>query len=70
MQRTEMTVSTSDRNTTAYPCRAVGYHSIPKTSRGTGNNETKAYSENPHLPTYCINWGLPTLECQKHRSCT
>lgn len=60
-----MTASTSDMNNTAYPCRAVGYQSIHMTSQRTGFNETKAYSDNPHLPAYHINWGLPKLECLK-----
>ena len=55
-------VSTSDMNNIAFRLCAMGYRFIHITSQRTGDNETKAYSDNLHLPAYCINWGLPTLE--------
>ena len=57
--------STSDMNNIAFRLCAMGYRFIHITNQRTGDNETKAYSDNLHLPAYCINWGLPTLERSK-----
>lgn len=59
---TATAASTSDMNNIAFRLCAMGYRLIHMTSQRTGYNETKAYSENLHLPAYCINWGLPKLE--------
>ena len=47
----------------------MGYQNIHMTSQRTGDNETKAYSDNPYLPTYYTNWGLPKLERLQKAMC-
>ncbi len=56
---------TSVMNTMDYVLQSIGYHKIHEICRRTYGNETKAHTDNPHLPIHNANWGYPNQERQQ-----
>lgn len=48
-----------------YARQSAGYQSFCAICRRTYGKETKAQSDNSHLPIYNVNWGFPKRKCLK-----
>jgi len=53
---------TSVMSTLDYALKSSGYHKTHEICRRTYGNETKAHTDNPHLPIHNVNWGYPNQE--------
>ena len=47
-----------------YRCQSIGYQKRCAICRRTYGKETKAETDNPHLPMLNANWGCPKQERQ------